>query len=112
MFDGLLSKFHERNKNMLLLFRKFRIIGKREKGAIPMKKEKVHLIYFRYTGKPIRAKREIAYAIRLEARMSLDVICFKYNRDMLEQAINQSLQDKDEKKFRELSKQYQEFIWK
>lgn len=77
-----------------------------------MKKEKASRLLYRYTGKPLRAKREIPYAIRLQARLTLDVICFKYNRKKLEEAINQALIENDEVKFRELSEQYKQYIWK
>ncbi|MCM3739591.1 IDEAL domain-containing protein [Oceanobacillus luteolus] len=77
-----------------------------------MKKEKVSLIFFRYTGKPIHAKKEIPFEMSMLARLQLDVICFKYNRCKLEEAINESLQKKDKESFRRISEQYKEYIWK
>lgn len=96
---------------MLLLFGKFRIIKERVKGAIPMKKEKVSLHFFRYSGKPVQAKKEIPYEIRLQARLNLDVICFEYNRAKLEEAINSALETNDIKAFEELSAQYKQYLW-
>lgn len=76
-----------------------------------MKKEKISLLFLRYDGKPIQAKREIPYEIRLQARLSLDVICFKYNRLKLEEGINQALKNKDKDRFNALSEKYKEYIW-
>lgn len=76
-----------------------------------MKKEKASRRFFRYTGKPIRARRETPFAMRLQARLTLDVICFRYNREKLEEAINQALISNDVVRFRELSERYKQFIW-
>lgn len=76
-----------------------------------MKKEKVSMLFFRYDGKPIQAKREIPYEIRLQARLSLDTICFEYNRSILEEEINKALETRDKKKFYHLSEIYKQFVW-
>lgn len=77
-----------------------------------MKKGILPLRFLRYTGKPIRAKKDVPFEIRLQARLNLDVICFKYNRFKLEEAINSALKENNKEAFRELSEQYRQFIWK
>lgn len=77
-----------------------------------MKKEKVVLLFFRYEGKPIQAKREIPYEIQLQAQMILDEICFKYNRNKLEEELNYALDERDKTAFMQYSEAYKEFIWK
>ena len=76
-----------------------------------MKKEKVYLQFFRYSGKPVQAKKEIPYEIRLQARLNLDAICFNYNRVKLEEAINKALETDDIKAFKNLSEEYKQYIW-
>lgn len=76
-----------------------------------MKKEKVSLRFLRYDGKPVQAKRELPYGIYLQARLHLDVICFKYNRSVLEKSINKALEENDKEAFQELSERYKQFIW-
>ncbi|WP_405103339.1 IDEAL domain-containing protein [Oceanobacillus sp. FSL H7-0719] len=77
-----------------------------------MKKEKVVLLFFRYEGKPIQAKREIPYEIRLQAQMMLDEICFQYNRKKLEEELNGALDERNKTAFIQHSEAYKEFIWK
>ena len=77
-----------------------------------MKKEKAVLIFFRYYGKPIRAKREIPYEMTLTARLLLDEICFRYNKSRIEADLNKAIDEQDEAEFKKHSDAYKEFIWK
>ncbi|WP_430787869.1 IDEAL domain-containing protein [Virgibacillus flavescens] len=76
-----------------------------------MKKQKTFYRYYRYDGKPIAAKREISYEFKLVSRLLMDELCFKWNKDKLEDAINRSIDQGDKEKFLELSKAYKHFIW-
>lgn len=64
----------------------------------------------RNASKVIFARREISFEVRLTAQMILDEICFQGNKARLDQAINQSLDQKDKERFQTLSKQYS-YIW-
>ncbi|MFA1819195.1 IDEAL domain-containing protein [Virgibacillus oceani] len=76
-----------------------------------MKKQKQVLKYHRYEGKAIPARREIAFELQLASRLELDELCFVYNREKLEAAINHALEAGDREAFMKLSTAYQEFIW-
>jgi uncharacterized protein YpiB (UPF0302 family) len=76
-----------------------------------MKKQKQILKYYRYKGKAIQAKREIAYELQLASRLELDELCFAYNKEKLEAAINYALETDDREAFMKLSEAYKEFIW-
>lgn len=76
-----------------------------------MKKEKVVMIFFRYDGKPVQAKREVSFELRLQARLILDEICFQYNRFRLEESLNKALENRDKSAFVEHSEALKEFIW-
>lgn len=76
-----------------------------------MKKEKVVMMFFRYDGKPVQAKREVSFELRLEARMILDEICFLYNKCRLEESLNKALENRDKYAFIEHSEALKEFIW-
>lgn len=93
------------------LFQKFRIMEKRNKGACSMKKQKLFYRYYRYDGKKIQAKREILYEFRLVSRLMLDELCFQWNKEKLEEAINTSIDRGEKEKFQQLSEAYKHFIW-
>ncbi|GAB3798544.1 IDEAL domain-containing protein [Virgibacillus kimchii] len=76
-----------------------------------MKKQKQILKYYRYTGKAIPARREVAFELQLASRLELDELCFNYNKEKLEAAINHALKTGDRKLFMELSEAYKQFIW-
>lgn len=76
-----------------------------------MKKEKVFIRYFRYTGEPIRAKKEIPFHICLQARLILDAICFEYNRAKLMEAIDRALLENDRQNFLQLCDAYRQYMW-
>lgn len=76
-----------------------------------MKKEKVVLMFFRYDGKPVQAKREVPFEMRLQARMILDEMCFQYNRARLEENLNKALEERNKSVFVEYSEALKEFIW-
>jgi hypothetical protein len=76
-----------------------------------MKKQKQILKYYRYTGKVIPAKREVAFELQLASRLELDELCFNYNKEKLETAINHALETGNSALFMELSEVYKQFIW-
>jgi len=77
-----------------------------------MKKEKIIRVFFRYEGKPIQAKREVPYEIRLQARLMMDVVCFQFNKARLEEDLNIALEEGDKSAFQQLSGEYKHYIWK
>lgn len=76
-----------------------------------MKKQKLIYQYFRYDGKPLHAKREVSYELKLSSRMLLDELCFKWNKERIESAINSSLDSGNKEKFLKLSEEYRHYIW-
>lgn len=76
-----------------------------------MDTEKVVRRFFRYEGKPIRAKREIPYEMGLQARLLLDEVCFLYNKDSLENDLNKALIEGNKADFMKLSEAYKQFLW-
>ncbi|ASK60895.1 hypothetical protein CFK37_01050 [Virgibacillus phasianinus] len=76
-----------------------------------MKKQKIYYRYYRYDGKPLVAKREILYEFKLTSRLLLDELCFQWNKEKLEDAINSSIDKGDKENFLKLSQAYKHFIW-
>ncbi|WP_404451641.1 IDEAL domain-containing protein [Virgibacillus necropolis] len=76
-----------------------------------MKKQKIFYRYYRYDGKPLEAKREISFEFTLASRLLLDELCFQWNKEKLEDAINSSLDKGEKEKFLRLSEAYKHFIW-
>ncbi|WP_164215948.1 IDEAL domain-containing protein [Virgibacillus sp. YIM 98842] len=76
-----------------------------------MKKQKQILKYYRYNGNIIPARREIAFELQLASRLELDELCFSYNKEKLETAINEALETGNREAFMTLSEAYKQFIW-
>ena len=76
-----------------------------------MKKEKVVYKFYRYQGEKLQAKREIPYEIRLLARLTLDELCFNWNKKRLEEDINHSIENGNRENFMKLSDEFKQFIW-
>lgn len=71
-----------------------------------MKKQLNPYSVMRYKGEPIKARREISYEIKLTTRLLLDELCFQWNKQRLEKAINGALDNEDRQLFYELSNEY------
>lgn len=76
-----------------------------------MKKQKSVYHYNRYNGDVLHAKREIPYEMKLSTRLLLDELCFQWNKQQLEEAINRSIDQGDKQTFMKLSEKYRHFIW-
>ncbi|MEC5423717.1 IDEAL domain-containing protein [Virgibacillus sp. C22-A2] len=76
-----------------------------------MKKEKSVYRYCRFNGSVLHAKREIPYEIKLYSKLVLDELCFNWNKEKLEVAINSAIDSGNREAFYELSKVYSHFIW-
>ncbi|NBJ69119.1 MULTISPECIES: IDEAL domain-containing protein [Clostridia] len=76
-----------------------------------MKKQKIVFQFYRYNGKRIKAKREITFELRLSSRLLLDEICFNYNKALIEEQINRSIDEGNKDDFFKWSKAYKTFIW-
>ena len=76
-----------------------------------MKKQKMIYRYYRYDGAVLHAKREIPYELKLASRFILDELCFNWNKENLEAAINRSIDTGNKQKFLKLSKAYRHYIW-
>lgn len=75
--------------------------------------EKARTVYQfrRYEGESLKAKREIPYEIRLQAQLMLDELCFKWNKKMLQNKLNESLDTNNKDEFMRLSNVYKQYIW-
>lgn len=71
-----------------------------------MKKQVVGYRFLRYCGIPLQAKREISYDIKLSSRLILDELCYSWNKNNLEQMINQALDESNREAFLQLSQLY------
>ncbi|WP_164669612.1 IDEAL domain-containing protein [Virgibacillus doumboii] len=76
-----------------------------------MKKQKMIYRYSRYEGKTLHAKREVSYELKLSSRLLLDELCFNWNKEKLETAINSSIESGNKEKFLQLSEEYRHYIW-
>ncbi|MGX4670191.1 IDEAL domain-containing protein [Cerasibacillus sp. JNUCC 74] len=76
-----------------------------------MKKQKIIYHYYRYNGKKINAKREIAFELRFYSRLLLDEVCFNYNKAFIQDRINKAIDTGDRDKFLKWSNAYRQFIW-
>lgn len=74
-----------------------------------MKKQKVVYMLRRFSEvryKKIIAKREISFDIKLAAKLFLDELTFKRNKNYLEELINEAIEANDRERFYELSTVY------
>ncbi|WBX80073.1 IDEAL domain-containing protein [Virgibacillus salarius] len=76
-----------------------------------MKKQKTVYQFYRYSGEKIQAKREIPFELRFSSRLLLDELCFNYNKTLLEDNINNSIDEGNRDQFLKLSEDYRHFIW-
>jgi DNA gyrase/topoisomerase IV subunit A len=76
-----------------------------------MKKEKVNYLFCPYDGKVLIARREISFEIRLTSRLILDELCFNWNKKMLEEKINLSIQKGNKEEFASVREEYIQYIW-
>ncbi|WP_096273724.1 IDEAL domain-containing protein [Paucisalibacillus globulus] len=76
-----------------------------------MKKEKVSYRFYPYDGKVLNARRELSFEIRLTSRLILDEICFNWNKKMLEERIDRSIQKGNKEEFASVRKEYLQYIW-
>ncbi|SFD99794.1 IDEAL domain-containing protein [Lentibacillus persicus] len=76
-----------------------------------MKKQKIVYQLYRYAGKAINAKREVPFEMKLSAQLILDELCFSWNKEKLESAINDAIDTNDKEKFDALSKEYRHYVW-
>ena len=77
-----------------------------------MKKQKVNYRYIKYEGKPLQAKREISYGIKLSSRLILDELSFNFNKKRLDIAIDYSIDMGNKEMFLQLSEIYIGFLQK
>lgn len=78
-----------------------------------MKKQKVAYLLRKqgFGKKKIQARLEISFELKLAARLILDEITYRWNKQILEQKINAAIDHGDRKEFESLSKDYQPFTW-
>ncbi|QKY68492.1 IDEAL domain-containing protein [Lentibacillus sp. CBA3610] len=76
-----------------------------------MKKQKMVYQLYRYAGAVIEAKREVPFELKLSAQLMLDEICFSWNKQQLESAINHAIDTGDKEKFGQLCEEYRNYIW-
>lgn len=75
-----------------------------------MKKQKKIYHYHRYNGKLLKARREISYDIQMTTRLILDELCFNWNKRVLQEAIDRSIDEGNKTEFMTLSKTYKLFV--
>ncbi|WP_373895620.1 IDEAL domain-containing protein [Virgibacillus natechei] len=76
-----------------------------------MKKEKLVLRYYRYEGEIVKARKEIPFEFKLTARMMLDEQCFTWNKEKLEEAINNAIETGNKAEFIHLSDLFKQYVW-
>ncbi|ASF38680.1 IDEAL domain-containing protein [Halobacillus alkaliphilus] len=79
-----------------------------------MRKQKMVYVIRRdpdYKGKEITAKRELSFGIQLASRLFLDQMSFEFNKDRLDEEINQAIDNGDRAEFERLSLQYTPYTW-
>ncbi|WP_102336181.1 IDEAL domain-containing protein [Salimicrobium jeotgali] len=64
-----------------------------------------------YKGKSITAKRELSYGIKLASRLFLDQMVYEFNKNRLDAAINEAIDNDDRAAFERLSVHYQPYTW-
>ncbi|MGI8317059.1 IDEAL domain-containing protein [Halobacillus mangrovi] len=79
-----------------------------------MRKQKMVYVIRRdpeYKGREITAKRELSFGIQLASRLFLDQLSFEFNKDRLDEEINEAIDNNDREAFERLSLQYQPYTW-
>ncbi|HLR62103.1 MAG TPA: IDEAL domain-containing protein [Lentibacillus sp.] len=76
-----------------------------------MNQQKMTYQLYRYAGKAMKAKRDVPFELKLSAQLVLDEMCFSWNKQKLESAINHAIDTGDREKFVQLSKEYRHYIW-
>ncbi|ARI78135.1 IDEAL domain-containing protein [Halobacillus mangrovi] len=79
-----------------------------------MRKQKMVYVIRRdpeYKGREITAKRELSFGIQLASRLLLDQLSFEFNKDRLDEEINEAIDNNDREAFERLSLQYQPYTW-
>lgn len=76
-----------------------------------MKKQKVVYRYLPYQGEALHAKKEIPFELKFSSRLLLDEICFRWNKERLEKAIDKSIDTGNREAFIGLSEEYKHFVW-
>lgn len=76
-----------------------------------MEKQKVIYRYYRYKGEKMYAKREISYEMQLTARLMLDEYCFNWNKNRLQEKIDDTFKQGDEEAFLRLSEEFKQYVW-
>lgn len=76
-----------------------------------MKKQMMAYQLYRYAGKPMKAKRDVPFELKLTAKMVLDELCFEWNKQKLVSAINDAIDTDDKERFIQLSEEYRHYIW-
>lgn len=76
-----------------------------------MNKEKVVYRFFRYNGNTLHARKEIPFEFKLKAQLVLDELCFKWNKEQLVRKLNHAIDTNNKEEFRQLSKEYNDYIW-
>ncbi len=92
---------------------KFRIMEKRSKGEGMMKKQVTSYVLVKYRFPKsivIKARRDVPYEFKLTSRLILDEIMFKWNKQVLEDKINEAIDQQNIDDFDRLSKQYSKYI--
>lgn len=75
-----------------------------------MKKHITSYQMIRYIGVPLEARREIPYEMKLTARLILDDLCFRWNKERLSSLIDQAIDERDLDSFKQLSEAYKEYL--
>lgn len=55
--------------------------------------------------------KEAPFEVAITARLLLDDICYRWNKEQLENAINEALDNNDHAAFMELSEKYRAYAW-
>lgn len=76
-----------------------------------MKREKLVYRYFRYEGEILKARKETPFEFKLTARMMLDELCFNWNKEKLEVAINSAIETGNKEEFIQLSELFKQYVW-
>ncbi|MCA0969699.1 IDEAL domain-containing protein [Halobacillus litoralis] len=79
-----------------------------------MRKQKVVYVLRRdpeYKGKQVTAKRELSFGIQLASRLFIDQMTYEFNKEKLDNQINEAIDSGDRDEFNRLSVQYLPYTW-